>query len=392
MRKFLGFRTRSSLSAISGLAFLFCLLSFSPTSGADPSAWTSHESVRNWYDVASSGDGAKLAATVAGGQIYTSTDYGTTWTPRDKKRSYTEIASSSDGNKLVAVAVNSPILTSTDAGKTWKTRETPRTWWAVASSSDGTKLVAVVLGGLIYTSANSGLTWKSRENIRNWDSVASSADGTKLVASVLDGRLYTSTNSGASWTPRESARKWAGLASSANGKRLVAVASGNEPTFISDDSGLTWKSFPVKNGRGVASSSDGKTVVITQYGGHINASTDFGRTWSEITYRFLNWQRIALSSDGSRIVAVMGNGLIYTAKASDVIPIKASLEITKVATGSYVIKVTSNAPYTRITVTAIKSGNPSLTFVATTDANGSAVISVAQDLSGYSYLYQLDKK
>lgn len=393
MRRILNSRPPNSVSVLVGFSLLLSLLVLGPASGADPSAWTAHDSARNWYDVASSSDGKKLAATVAGGQIYTSTDYGTTWTGREKLRSFTEIASSSDGNKLIAVAVNAPILISTDSGVTWKTRESPRTWWAAASSLDGSKLVAVVLGGRIYTSTNAGITWKARESIRNWNSVASSKDGKKLIASVLDGNLYTSTNSGESWTSHESPRKWSGVSSSADGTKLVAIASGSEPTFVSKDSGSTWMPYSaVKNGRGVASSADGKTMVVSQYGGHINASTDFGRTWSEITYKFLNWQRIAISSDGSRIVAVMGNDRIYTAKASDVIPITASLDIKKVSTSSYVITVTSNAPNTQITVWALKSGASRLTYVTRTDSKGSAVINVNQDLSGYIYQYQLAKK
>jgi hypothetical protein len=41
-------------------------------------AWTAHDSVRNWYSVASSSDGSKLVAVAENGSIYTSTNNRTT--------------------------------------------------------------------------------------------------------------------------------------------------------------------------------------------------------------------------------------------------------------------------------------------------------------------------
>src|SRR3546814_1654537 len=49
-----------------------------------------------------SADGSKLAASVFGGQIYTSTDNGASWTARESNRWWASIASSADGTKLVA--------------------------------------------------------------------------------------------------------------------------------------------------------------------------------------------------------------------------------------------------------------------------------------------------
>jgi hypothetical protein len=73
--------------------------------------WTPRESARFWWSVASSADGAKLAAVVDGGQIYTSTDSGVTWTPRDAVRPWRSVASSADGYKVVAVAYGGRIYT-----------------------------------------------------------------------------------------------------------------------------------------------------------------------------------------------------------------------------------------------------------------------------------------
>jgi len=84
--------------------------------GADSGAtWTARltDSNRNWYAVASSGDGSKLVAVVRGGQIYTSTDSGVTWTPRDSNRMWQSVASSDNGSKLVAAVSSRQLYAST---------------------------------------------------------------------------------------------------------------------------------------------------------------------------------------------------------------------------------------------------------------------------------------
>jgi photosystem II stability/assembly factor-like uncharacterized protein len=69
--------------------------------------------------------------------------------------------------KLAAVANGGQIYTSTDLGTTWTARENNREWFSITSSADGTKLAAVVAGGgRIYTSIDSGATWTARESNR----------------------------------------------------------------------------------------------------------------------------------------------------------------------------------------------------------------------------------
>ena len=106
------------------------------------------------------------------------------------------IASSSEGNKLAAVVNNGGIYTSGDRGVTWfqQTSAPSKNWYAIASSADGTTLAAVVDGGGIYTSRDSGITWVQQTSAptKNWYSIASSSDGYKLAAVVYasNGRIY----------------------------------------------------------------------------------------------------------------------------------------------------------------------------------------------------------
>jgi len=80
--------------------------------------WTERTSAgsRNWYPIASSADGTKIAAGVyAGSYIYTSTDSGATWTAQTSagSRNWYSIASSADGTKLTAGAYPGYIYTGT---------------------------------------------------------------------------------------------------------------------------------------------------------------------------------------------------------------------------------------------------------------------------------------
>jgi hypothetical protein len=83
------------------------------------------------------------------------------------------------------------IYTSTNSGTTWSLTTAPgNPWSSVASSADGVKLVATC--GSIYTSTDAGATWTSNgAPAMNWSSVASSVDGGKLVAVANGGGIWT---------------------------------------------------------------------------------------------------------------------------------------------------------------------------------------------------------
>jgi hypothetical protein len=166
-----------------------------------------------WYSVASSADGAKLAAMLVDaltpggpyGWIYTSTNAGAVWTQTARTAWPSSLASSADGTVLVAAKGefgpgSGWILTSTDSGADWATSNVPlRAWSSVAASADGTRLAATIGGdfggpitGPIYSSTDSGATWAPMDSpMNNWVSIASSADGLRLVAAVDGGGIYT---------------------------------------------------------------------------------------------------------------------------------------------------------------------------------------------------------
>jgi photosystem II stability/assembly factor-like uncharacterized protein len=209
--------------------------------------------------VASDATGSHLVAAGEFGDIWTSTDSGTTWIDRTPSGSahnllWASVVSDGAGANLAAIsgggfyesAPGNPSLlwTSSDSGVTW-TNRTPAgadqtsSWYALASDSTGAKLVAV--GSGIWTSVNAGVTWTQQTTPGNanasWVSVASDAAGTHLVAATggpgSTGDLWTSADSGATWVNETAgtsaaSQAWTSVASDKAGAHLVAVAMGGD--------------------------------------------------------------------------------------------------------------------------------------------------------------------
>ena len=113
-----------------------------------------------------SSNGAKMVAvgTDSGegsGKIYTSSDTGASWaqTLVSASADWFSVAMSSNGTKMAAVDFNGGIHTSSDAGVSWVTTTAPtRSWQCIAMSSDGNILGAGADGG-IYASHDGGASW-----------------------------------------------------------------------------------------------------------------------------------------------------------------------------------------------------------------------------------------
>jgi hypothetical protein len=206
-------------------------------------------------------------------------------------------------------------------------------------------VAAAELNQVIYTSTNAGAVWTQATNAPKvgWFSAALSADGTKLAA-VADGstNIFTSPDFATTWisnnvpvgAPQGIQRYWSSIASSADGSRLVASAGGNGASgfiFISTNSGAAWKltatnifaGLGARPWIGVASSADGSTLaaVSDTVGplGVVITSTNSGVTWTTNAVPFLDWNAVALSADGAKLVASVGYpsiGPIYVSQTT----------------------------------------------------------------------------
>ena len=323
---------------------------------------------QNWWFVASSASGQKLAAvannftglqapngSATSGSVWTSADAGATWTERTAPGAapWSSIASSADGTKLAAVGVGTQIWTSGDSGVTWVPRAANLFWDSVTMSADGSRIAAATLetttgsgDGKIYTLAQApGAAfgegaWIEQGAVQMWRSIASSSDGRKLIAAAhRDGAtspqpgVFTSDNYGVTWTPQPTPTAVTAyrVASSADGTRL-AMAERFGKIYTSIDSGATWSAGTSEGGfNSVASSADGSVLVAVQANGKSSVedqavvpgrtgkmlvSTNAGATWTERATPNKWWRGAAVSADGNRLVGAVNVGQIYVSTSN----------------------------------------------------------------------------
>ena len=279
------------------------------------SSWAERESERNWSSIASSSDGRYLVASVYGGKIYTSSDFGVSWVARESDRNWNDVAISSDGSKLSATVNGGKIYVSTDYGSTWSARESDRNWSCIASSSDGSKLIAAVSLGKVYRSSDYGSSWSVIFSIdEGWNDIACSANGSSILVSSYN-RTYPlrSLDSGASWGMPNSglsnnSRNWSSVAMSSDGQTMISIADGS--IYISYNQGNLWfTSYSPLNGSqsSIACSADGKTILTPRL-----ISYDNGRNWKSTS---LSTNKVTCSSDGKRMAGVTSYGLIRVSSA-----------------------------------------------------------------------------
>jgi photosystem II stability/assembly factor-like uncharacterized protein len=230
------------------------------------------------------------------------------------------VASSADGSKLVAAALYIPgrivggIYTSTNSGSSWTPNNVPdAAWYYVGSSADGAKLVTVNVNGVIYISTNSGAIWTLATNLpalnQPGTSIVSSADGNKLIVAYPEG-VFRSVDSGTTWISNSVSTNylhWLFLASSADASKMAA-ADNYGYIYTSTNSGANWlqTSAPLGNWQGIASSVDGNRLVAVagpDYAGPIYTSTNAGVTWMSNNVTSHRWTSISSSADGSILVA-----------------------------------------------------------------------------------------
>ncbi len=148
--------------------------------------------------------------------------------------------------------------------------------------------------------------------------IAASADGFKMVAVAGSGGIFTSVDYGQTWNNPNTINGMTCVASSANGIRLVAGNNASTPSSIilSTNAGNNWgaSATPVANCQALAVSADGTRQVAVVYGGRIYTSTNSGTNWilNATDPNNRNWYSVAASSDGTRLAAVVNGGQVYT--------------------------------------------------------------------------------
>ena len=298
--------------------------------------------------IASSSDGAKLAAGVWEGHIWTSCDSGLSWTERSvggAPKLWLDIASSSDGTKLAAVESATQNCPPCVPGECFNITagecQPPGSVWECMGPIGPSEPCGL---GTIWTSEDSGQSWTERSvgAKKPWKRIVSSSDGTKLAATQQPGRSPFGRSSGTVWTSADSGQSWT--------ERPVGAFDSSATAGLERD-GAPWPGEGVTDIGDIASSSDGtklaviarsQTVTGLRYVGDalgyprdmwldhmwrkvwnveksdsIWTSTDSGQTWMQRTAGEApnNIGDIVSSSDGTKL-ALESDGLLWTSTDS----------------------------------------------------------------------------
>jgi Putative Ig domain len=384
--------------------------------------WTARESARNWSCVASSADGSKLVAVDFDGPIYTSRDSGVTWLARDGNRRWFSCASSADGDRLIAAAaifgglylsvaaipelVFTPVGNASgspytslsfqveDDGTGASTRDPiPRTLILNVSAVNDAPTVANAIPDqnaverVAFSYQAGQNTFRDVESTNLLTYSAGQANGDPLpgwLSFNVATRTFTGTPS-----PADAGLLELKIAATDNGNPALAVsapfllaianidevpegsngstqlASGQSYSFGAADFGFADRAdFPpntltrirlttlpasgvltvdgvpavtggfaavapaalgtrwtpteaVRDWQALASSTDGTKLVAVANGGFIYTSTDSGTTWTRRDSSRA-WRAVTSSSDGTRLAAAEISGYIYTSSDSGV--------------------------------------------------------------------------
>ncbi|MGD0744683.1 MAG: hypothetical protein ABSA45_05970 [Verrucomicrobiota bacterium] len=191
----------------------------------------------------------------------------------------------------------------------------------VAASMDGTRMYLVGNGVQgVMASSDSGHTW-SQVGLFSaiCQSVACSANGQIVYVVTVAGAIDMSTDSGATWSvvsgsattiscTADGSRIFTNnIACSGNGTNLATFNSGS--ISVSTNAGFNWFNIPAPSANlsCLAVSSDCTRLVTAVSNGLLYASANLGATWTSITSSNQFWSGAWMSGDGSKFAATVNN-------------------------------------------------------------------------------------
>ena len=269
--------------------------------------------------VAVSFDASKMIGT-ASDKIYITTDWDfASNVEQDLSGTLVSVAISHDGTKAIIGAEYGNVYVSSDSGSSWTATSLSSSlrWYGVAMSSDGSKMVACSnpsfqngdYNGQLQMSTDGGSTWNALSPSGRFRDVAMSTDGQVIAATAEEGKVHISTDGGSTFTERGDTLKWSKIAMSSDGSKMIAslIYTGTVG-YVSLDGGVTWTQPTLSSGEwdDVAITSDGSKMYVIGTGssGKIWVSTDDGSTWQEDFDSGKDWKTITVSPDGNVVVAL----------------------------------------------------------------------------------------
>jgi len=234
------------------------------------------------------------------------------------------IATDSIG-KYVFVCTNQPTNTnngvyiSSSYGSNWvKTTALTNIGWTYVSSDSTGKYLAVCSSSAVYSSSSYGTFWNNVSpgpTTCSWSYLSISENGTVLsVAGGGVSSLYVSTNSGTNWTHRSPDGSGYNAYSTDSTGRYIITNSYNNTTYVSNDFGVTWKTYNSVTytwagigGTSVKVNSMGDIMQVAGYGKNVALSTNYGNSFTTITASPPTPDTLCLTGDSTGKFLTLGS-------------------------------------------------------------------------------------
>ncbi len=231
--------------------------------------------------------------------------------------SYSQVAASADGRCLYAVSSSgfTGVYASYDGGENWN--QVGATYISGYNSS----IACSADGKILYLEyASGGTVQKSIDGGNTWAASTYSATGVFISCTADGSKVFTSN-----------------YACSGNGNYLAKLASG--AISISSNGGTTFNAIATSPASGVnclAASSDCTRLVAGVNNGLLYASANGGASWTTLTTTNQVWAGLWMSPDGSKIIGAVAksgslNGGVFT---TYVIPQPNTANVTSTLCGS----------------------------------------------------------
>lgn len=258
--------------------------------------------------------------------LYKSTNFGRNWNSISATPvCFSYLTASSDGVIITAAGWGGDIFTSSNGGSSWINRNHPDHWWGFSSSGAGDVVVGITEKLTFWVSRDYGVNWiapfDASPSTGTFTKSAISADGQKiLVGDAGAGYLYLSKDSGVTWTSSGDLNAWYAVAMNSDGSKLFAAASndagGVGGLFVSENDGVTWtQTGPDNAWWQIQSNSSGMHLIAspTDKIDNVFVSNDFGQSWQTSPGEYLAGD-IAVSNNGQYVFALLSTAMDYKFK------------------------------------------------------------------------------
>ena len=309
---------------------------------------------RKWNNVICSNNSSKVLASVDGGKLYSSFDFGLNWTHYNINsvsvhNTSDRIIATEENGLMFKINRNSNNSINIDIINGTLQRNYKDTFY------NGTLILATVLGSGIHVSKNDGTSWNVYSNLlyqnrwdkiafstssniyitskpgkifqfnntlntlnllnnsldKNWQDITCSTDGKTVIAAVYGGSVYNSIDFGNNWNTINT--KWTGVVCDSSGLNITGIVT-NGYIYNSLDGGKFWNTYKTDkfyNWANIAADISGRVIITTEKIGNIYVSKDNGLFWySNTDLGIKNWNGLCCSSNGINILSYEKTGTV----------------------------------------------------------------------------------